>query len=82
MIDTSMLSLYDRPYEECFSCSTCRGRFLTFITPKAQAITHALYKDHHVLVDCRESSLRISFTIYHEEADVQALADIIRQLRV
>ena len=55
---------------------------MTFITPHAQAITRKLYNEHAILVDCRESSLRISFTIYHNEADVQQFADVIKQLKL
>ncbi|HEY1629875.1 MAG TPA: aminotransferase class V-fold PLP-dependent enzyme [Rhizomicrobium sp.] len=50
-----------------------RGRFLCFRTGQAGAITQSL-ADKNILVDHRGDRLRISFGIYHSEADVDRLA--------
>jgi len=57
-----------------------RGHFLTFRTPRAQAISTAL-KTLHVDTDARADRLRFGFGVYHDDADVDALLERVRSLR-
>ena len=50
-----------------------RARFLAFRTADADAITRELLA-RNIIVDCRADRLRIGFGIYHDAADVLALA--------
>jgi selenocysteine lyase/cysteine desulfurase len=56
-----------------------RGRFLTFRTPKAKALSDAL-KAVRVITDARDDRLRFGFGPYHDEADVDALLARLAQL--
>jgi len=49
-----------------------RGNFLTFETPKAQAIHRAL-QDQHVVTDVRGDRLRLGFGIYQTQEEVEEL---------
>ena len=53
-----------------------RGRFLAFETPRAGAIDAALAA-RNIMVDHRASILRIGFSIYQDESDVDALAQAL-----
>ena len=55
---------------------SARGRFLCFRTDDAGAITGRLAAQN-ILVDHRGDRLRISFGIYHTEADVDRLAEAL-----
>lgn len=57
-----------------------RGHFLTFRTPRAQAICAAL-KHLEVDTDARGDRLRFGFGVYHDDADVDALLARVRSLR-
>ena len=57
-----------------------RGHFLTFRTPRAQAISTAL-KTLHVDTDARADRLRFGYGVYHDDADVDALLERVRSLR-
>lgn len=54
-----------------------RGRFLTFRTDDAEAITEHL-AERNVIVDCRGDRLRFGFAIYHSEDDACAVAAALK----
>nr|MBA3983595.1 hypothetical protein [Acidimicrobiia bacterium] len=49
------------------------------VTPRAGDVFAAL-ADRNVVVDYRRDRLRIGFGIYHDEADVDRLADIVTEV--
>lgn len=51
-----------------------RGHFLTFETEKAHGI-HTGLLEHNVITDVRGNRLRFGFGLYHDIADIKALAD-------
>ena len=61
------------------SAEFARGNFLTFVTQRAGDVFAAL-ADRNVVVDYRRDRLRIGFGIYHDEADVDRLADIVTEV--
>ncbi|HEX9762396.1 MAG TPA: aminotransferase, partial [Acidimicrobiia bacterium] len=56
-----------------------RGNFLTFETDRAADLYKALH-DRKVITDYRGDRLRIGFGIYHDEADVERLLEILEAL--
>ncbi len=56
-----------------------RGRFLTFITPKAAKIHDGLAAQR-VMTDYRADRLRVGFGVYHDVADVEALLRALNTL--
>jgi kynureninase len=55
------------------------GRFLTFRTQDAARIDDELAQ-RNIIVDHRGDRLRIGFGIYHDERDVDRLADALRMI--
>jgi selenocysteine lyase/cysteine desulfurase len=53
--------------------STRRGNFLCFVRPDATDFCHRL-AEQNTIVDARGDRLRIGFGLYHDHADVDALA--------
>lgn len=58
------------------SAQFARGNFLTFVTPRAGDMFAAL-ADRGVVVDYRRDRLRIGLGIYHDDTDVERLAEIV-----
>lgn len=58
------------------SDEACRGRFLTFQTPKAGAIVKHL-GDQNIIADHRGDRFRIGFGIYHSEDDGRRLTSAL-----
>jgi selenocysteine lyase/cysteine desulfurase len=57
-----------------------RGHFLTFETPRAQALHDALM-EHDIIVDVRGDRLRFGFGIYQTQADIEgAVAAVAKAL--
>ena len=56
-----------------------RGRFLTFRTPRAKALSDSL-KQLRVITDARDDRLRFGFGPYQDEADVDALCERLSRL--
>ena len=56
-----------------------QARFLAFRGDAAPRL-HAALEEHGALTDVRGDVLRIGFALYHDEADVAALVDLIRRL--
>jgi selenocysteine lyase/cysteine desulfurase len=57
----------------------CRGRFLTFRTPRARALSEALGQQR-VITDARDDRLRIGFGPYQDDADVDALLERLARI--
>ena len=53
-----------------------RGNFLTFRTPAAAEIYEKLLA-RNVVTDHRANRLRFGFGLYHDEADVARLCDVL-----
>ena len=49
-----------------------RPRFLTYVNPRASDISQELM-DRDVITDYRDDRLRIGFSIYHDEEDIERL---------
>lgn len=58
-----------------------RGNFLTFATPKAEAVHKAL-ADQHVITDFRADRLRFGFGVYQQISDVDELLRRLRKVAV
>lgn len=58
---------------------TRRGRFVTFRTPRARALSEAL-KQQRVITDARDDRLRFGFGPYQDESDVDALLERLARL--
>lgn len=56
-----------------------RGRFLTFRTSRARALSEAL-KQQRVITDARDDRLRFGFGPYQDEGDVDALLERLARL--
>ncbi len=56
-----------------------RGNFLTYRTERAPDIYEMLHT-RNVVTDYREDRLRIGFGIYHDEEDVEQLADVLSDI--
>lgn len=56
-----------------------RGRFLTFRTPRARALSDAL-KQARVITDARDDRLRFGFGPYQDEGDVDAALERLARL--
>ena len=56
-----------------------RGNFLTWRTPSAASVQQRL-SELGIICDHRDDRLRLGFGLYHDPADIAALADIVNQL--
>ena len=58
-----------------------RGNFLAFALPDAEEV-HRRIVEHNVTIDRRGDRVRIGFGLYHDEAEVERLVDVVaRALR-